>query len=459
MKALLFAVLTTATFMMSSGAQAFCGFYVSKAGADLFNQASKVVLARSEGRTVITMANDFQGDMKEFAIVTPVPTVLEEGQVNITENRIIDHLDSYTAPRLVEYFDPNPCENRLYMLKSMGAAGGMAEMAMLEDAPPAPQDLGVTIEAEYTVGEYDIVILSAEQNDGLLTYLNQQGYKLPAGAKDILGSYIKQDMKFFLAKVNLEEQAKSGYTYLRPIQVAFESEKFALPIRLGTLNAKGDQDLVLYTLTQNGRVESTNYRTVKIPTGQSIPTYVKDEFDDFYVSMFDRIAEKENNKVLFLEYAWDMNWCDPCAADPVPNKDLRTLGAWWVDSAADKRGNIRPAMAPPSQAANVYVTRLHARYNAQTFPEDIMLHETNDRENFQGRYVLNHAYKGAASCKAGQEYFASLPQRHEKEAQELAKLTGWDINAVREKMRAAGASLTDGPVKPPQVWWKDIWSK
>ena len=45
-------------------------------------------------------------------------------------------------------------------------------------------------------------------------------------------------MRFFVAKVNLAEQAKLGFTYLRPLQVAYESPKFMLPIRLGMVNAE-----------------------------------------------------------------------------------------------------------------------------------------------------------------------------------------------------------------------------
>ena len=46
-------------------AQAFCGFYVAKADAKLFNEASKVVIARHDGKTVITMVNDYIGDPRE----------------------------------------------------------------------------------------------------------------------------------------------------------------------------------------------------------------------------------------------------------------------------------------------------------------------------------------------------------------------------------------------------------
>src|SRR5438128_11034840 len=95
-------------------ALAFCGFYVAKADTKLFNQASQVVLARQEDKTVLTMANDFRGDPKEFAIVVPVPTVLQRDQINVGDRAVLQHLDVYSAPRLVEYYDPNPCDVARY---------------------------------------------------------------------------------------------------------------------------------------------------------------------------------------------------------------------------------------------------------------------------------------------------------------------------------------------------------
>src|SRR5262245_77092 len=138
--------------------------------------------------------------------------------------------------------------------------------------------LGVKIEAEYTVGEYDILILSATQSDGLATWLTESGYKIPAGAAPVLGSYIKQNMKFFVARVNLSEQSRLGYRYLRAIQVNYATHKFMLPIRLGTVNADGPQDMIVLMLTEKGRVETTNYRTVKVPSDVEIPTFTKSDF-------------------------------------------------------------------------------------------------------------------------------------------------------------------------------------
>jgi len=435
-------------------ANAFCGFYVAKADARLFNKASQVVLVRDQDRTVLTMANDYKGDPREFAIVVPVPTFLERGQIHVGDRGVIEHLDAYSAPRLVEYFDEDPCQ-MVMLERAAKAAAPMSSAVRREERDKA---LGVTVEATYTVGEYDIVILSAEQSEGLETWLRENGYRIPDGAAPVLGSYIGQGMRFFVAKVNLEERLKLGFSYLRPLQVAYESPKFMLPIRLGTLNADGPQDLLIYALTRNGRVETTNYRTVRLPTGMEIPAYVKGEFADFYRAMFDEQVKRENMTAVFLEYAWDMNWCDPCAADPLSDEELRQLGVFWQVTDAEPQGVFSPTDPAKSivlpQARNVFVTRLHVRYTAEKFPEDLVLQETADRENFQGRYVLRHPWEGEGTCAAAEQYRRSLPQRRNQEAQTLASLTGWNVNHIRSKMGLNAVEQTDGG-----KWWEKLWKE
>jgi hypothetical protein len=434
-----------ATLVLATGVKAafgFCGFYVAKADTRLFNKASQVALVRLDDKTVMTMANDFRGDPKEFAIVIPVPTFLERDQIHVGDKALLDHLDAYSAPRLVEYFDEDPCVRRDLLQAMPAAAAGQA----YKEA--RAKSLGVTVEARYTIGEYDILILSAKESTGLETWLTQNGYRIPPGASAVLGSYIKQGMRFFVAKVNLKEQAKLGFQYLRPLQVAYESPRFMLPIRLGMVNADGTQELFVYALTRKGRVETTNYRTVKLPSDVELPVYLKDQgdFGRFYKAMFSREVQREDTRALFLEYAWDMNWCDPCAARPLSGDELRALGVFWVDSDRSSAMSATP---------NVFVTRLHVRYDNAHFPEDLVFQETADRTNFQGRYILRHAWTGGETCAAADTYQRALRDRHEQEAQRLASLTGWDISDIRRKM---GAGQAAGPQSDPN-WWERIWKK
>ena len=433
-------------------ARAFCGFYVGKADSNLFNHASQVVMVRHGDKSVLSLMNDYEGAPSDFALVVPVPQVLHKEQIHIGDREIFKKLDEYSSPRLVEYFDPNPCEVMRPMTESGSSpafAPAIAGMMMKNGG----RSLGVTVEAQYTVGEYDIVILSAKQSDGLETWLQENGYKVPLGAHRALEPYIRQDMKFFVAKVNLKEHQASGLSYLRPIQFAFESRKFMLPIRLGMINAQGPQDLIVYALTENGRVEATNYRTEKPPTGENLPEYVQPKFQDFYKAMFSKQVDDNAMKAVFTEYVWNMGWCDPCAGPPLSREELRSLGVFWLDERAQgpnamlyRRGPVFGGGAMP-----VTLTRLHVRYSADSFPEDLAFQETGDQENYQARYVLQHPWKGSAdACPAAGNYFRQVRERENREAQTLADLTGWDLGGIMKNV-----GLSEAPSQRP--WWKGLW--
>ena len=156
---------------------------MARGDAKLFNHASKVVMVRDGDRTVLTMSNDYSGEPDEFAMVVPVPTLLDKGQIHVGDRAVLDHLDAYSAPRLVEYFDPDPCRQFAMEEGLRKMAPQASGMAMDRAGAARARSLGVTIEARYTVGEYDILILSAKQSGGLETWLVENGYTVPMGAR------------------------------------------------------------------------------------------------------------------------------------------------------------------------------------------------------------------------------------------------------------------------------------
>jgi len=369
----------------------------------------------------------------------PVPHVLQREQIHVGDKKLFERVDAYSAPRLAEYHDDDPCMRRQLEMDRQLKAVSPASVAMDQESARR-RGLGVTVEASYQIGEYDILILGATQSDGLEAWLLQNGYRIPKNASRALKPYIRQKMKFFVAKVNLKEQSRTGLSFLRPLQFAFESEKFMLPLRLGMVNGSGAQDLIAYVMTRNGRVESTNYRTVKLPANMDVPVYIRDDFTRFYKAMFEHQARAEDYRVVFTEYFWDMSWCDPCAADPLSPEEMRAAGVFWLGEDAQRGRGGSPVM----------LTRLHVRYTPDTFPEDLMFQETNDRGNFQARYVLRHAWPGSPdACPEAKLYFERVAQRQTKEAQVLAELTGWDLNRIRSKMELQPVAR--------QEWWKGLW--
>jgi hypothetical protein len=405
----------------------FCGFFVAQAGAKLFNKTSQVIIARDGNNTVLTMANDFQGQVKDFAMVIPVPVVLRRQDVRIIDYKLFERFDAYSAPRLAEYYDSNPCENWEDMAYAADDWGG-AEAAGMDDAGDMERNRQpkVKIEAQFDVEEYKIIILSATESKALEVWLKQNGYAIPDNAREVLEPYIKSNLKFFVVKVDAAKYAGQGFTQLRPLQIRYVSERFMLPIRLGMANAKDYQDLVVYALTRDGRAETVNYPIAKLPTDVEIPVAYRapELFFDLYKKVYEYRWEKEGRNKVMLEYAWDVSMpqtmkCDPCASPPLELADLLMGGADWLLADANQP---------------VFFTRLHARYTRALYPEDFFFQTTDNREHYQVRWVIHNAATGDLTCSEGKDYLKERRQREKQWAVNLAALQG-KMDALPEDLR------------------------
>jgi hypothetical protein len=475
------------SFWNTPPAWAFCGFFVAKADAKVYNSSSRVIIARNENRSIFMMANDFKGDVQDFARIVPIPVIPKREQVRIGDKELVEQLDAFTAPRLVQYYDnvdalwDNEVAGYLFLGLILGGISlvialivlsyrskrlgeflivlfllGLLTAAVLPSLLPQynkgnpnrhpASALNVTVEDQFTVGEYDITILSAEQSNDLTTWLIQNGYKITANAQSMLQDYIKQGMKFFVVKVNLEAFEKEGFGFLRPIVLDYESPKFMLPIRLGTLNATADQDLIIHILSPTSYAEVANYRTVLIPTdaksgrtkpsGEELPAFIQEEFGKFYETVFQREYEREGKNVAFLEYAGSlaidnsgMAKCDPCTLPPEGITKIQEL------------------LKAEGLANFPYITRLHVRYTQEKFPKDLVFKEVSENELLAkvrnaGKYFLNRAsvvFQGRYVIRRPQDSASGVAKwrygRWKNQwAKNVVKLTGWDIKELRKKM-------------------------
>ncbi len=399
-----------ASLLIPRSAGAFCGFYVSGATGELYNNATQVVLMREGTRTVLSMANNYQGPPSDFAMVVPVPVILQKENVKTLPAELFKKVDGMAAPRLVEYWEQDPCSP---VLEGLGLAGaGFGGGGIGRGMGLGAGKLGVKIEAQFEVGEYEVVILSAKDSTGLDAWLRQEKYNIPQDAEPVLKPYVQAGMKFFVAKVNIAKVKKEGNrTMLSPLRFHYDSEKFELPVRLGLLNSSGKQDLLIHILARGKRYEVANYRNVTIPTNLDVGEITKEQFATFYAALFDQTLEK-NPKAVVTEYAWDASTCDPCPGPTLSSRDFTTLGDDVLPRKDDSERIGRGGFV---------LTRLHARYSKDTLGDDLIFKEappiTGGREvrrdgkaleqgaspgasnNFQGRYAIRHPWKGPVACK------------------------------------------------------------
>lgn len=405
----------------TTASEAFCGFYVGGADTKLFNNATMVVLMRDGQRTVLSMQNNYQGPPSNFAMVVPVPVVLQKENVKTLPAALFDKLDKLASPRLVEYWEQDPCyvpPPVKYAPRSMTKPRPSPSPM---SSPPKPH--GVTVEAQFEVGEYEIVILSARDATGLDAWLRENKYNIPVGAEPVLKPYVQQGMKFFVAKVNAKKvRFENNQAQLSPLRFHYDTDHFALPVRLGMLNSGGTQDLIVHILAANQRYEVANYDNVTIPTNFDVKPATANRFGEFYAALFDATL-KQNPKSVVTEYAWQATSCDPCPGPVMGAQDFATLG-----------GDVLPSMSSPANdtnprgrrmnwsPANTFVlTRLHARYDKNALGEDLVFrkakpivggreqHGSNGKletsamessfNNFQGRYAIRHAWKGPIRCQ------------------------------------------------------------
>ncbi|MGH7295147.1 MAG: DUF2330 domain-containing protein, partial [Polyangiaceae bacterium] len=403
---------------------------MSGAEGKLMNDATQVVLMRDGTRTVLSMQNDYQGPPQDFAMVIPVPVVLQKENVKTLTRAVFDHVDQLTAPRLVEYWEQDPCPRPMRGGRGWGAGHGAIYPMAAPSSAMRDRRAEVKIEAQFSVGEYDIVVLSATDSTALDTWLHQNGYKIPAGAEPYLRPYVQMGMKFFVAKVDVAkvkfERIGNGpeHAVLSPLRFHFDSDAFDLPIRLGLINSAGTQDLVVTILARNQRYEVANYDNVAIPTNIDVSNATRNEFGAFYTTLFDQTLAKHPRAVV-TEYSWQTTSCDPCPTPPLSDAELLTLGADVLPSIAPPPppGGGAPIIAPrmrPGSLNDFVVTRLHARYSKEALGDDLFFRaappivggreflksdgrleqgaRSDANNNFQARYVIRHPWTGPIAC-------------------------------------------------------------
>ncbi len=477
------------TPLHSNEVDAFCGFYVAGADSGLYNNATMVVLMRDGTRTVLSMQNNYQGPPQDFAMIVPVPVVLKKADVKVLAPAVFDRVDRLAAPRLVEYWEQDPCQpwgEERYEKSSV-----MDDGAVEKKTKEGGKSHGVTIEAQFEVGEYQVVVLSAKDSTGLDNWLKQEKYNIPAGAEPLLRPYVQSGSKFFVAKVDAKKVTfgANGQAMLSPLRFHYDTPEFALPVRLGLINAPdgqgAKQDLIVHILGRGQRYQLANYPNVTIPTNLEVKDETREHFGEFYASLFDHVLAN-NPKAIVTEYAWTANSCDPCPEEPLNLGELITLGVDVLPAYAQSFGKGKQISDDMqwSVPGEFVLTRLHARYDATSLGEDLVfeaappivggrefLKDANQLEqgaveepggwnNFQARYIIRHAWQGAIECKEPQRGIWGGPwpdvqaSGQPAVAQDLAfvardaQLSSYVTESAKQELERSVGKLPVGPSEP-----------
>lgn len=394
MRSTLLAALCAALIPASAGA--FCGFYAGGGGAELFNNATQVVLMREGTKTVLSMQNNYQGPAEKFALVIPVPVVLRQEDVKTLPADVFERIDQLDAPRLVEYWEQDPCDPG-----KNGATfvdlDGTFHATLIDDIPVDSFSKSKKIKTKFSVAEYDFVMLSATESSELEKWLRENNYNIPEEAESFLRPYVDAGMKFLVVKINPKwiSSHKKQLT-LPPIRISYDAETFSLPVRLGLLNSSGTQDLIIHILAKE-QYKVENYKNVTVPANLELIGTVRHVFPSFYVSLFDDTLNMNPGSVV-TEYVWPAFICNNCPrVGALGINDFLSLGGDVVFHAEEKE-RVR-------WIANEWkLTRLHARYSKESLGDDFIFTTATPANSFEGVYSVHYPWNRKIRCKTPQRW-------------------------------------------------------
>ncbi len=343
-----------------SQAYALCGVFVSQTNADkLINEATQVVLFREGIHTSVTMRNNYKGPTEDFAMLVPVPQVLEEYQIEAVDHQLMDILMTYTSPHIVELEEAHSCDKP--------GPRKQAEIMSHRGGEFRTPEHGVRVLNEMQVEEYDIKILQAKRSHGLIKWLRKHKYKIPKGGKKILRGYINTGMYFIVVKINADKVKfdADGRARLTPLKFSYTSEEFSLPVRLGLLNADGPQDLLIHIISPDGRFESSNYRTGIIPTNLIVDKAIYTHFAAFYEELFTHALDTQKAQLVTEFVSTPVKQrCWPCTIPNITPVNMLII-LWQFVDAAPKQKDVVSYVATHNNLIH-YDSRDSKNQNART---------------------------------------------------------------------------------------------
>lgn len=382
-------------------AHAFCGTYVSTDAGAVVNHDSQVVVAIENGRTVLTLANDFEGAVADFGLVIPLPGTVTAADVSVVDRAALDRIDAYTAPRTVRY----SCSDVVWVPGdsggwvdygpggSSGCGGSSDEPATFEQQSSADSGAyqggglgsstfaGGTTAERFTAGEYELALVDATGVGSLDAWLADNGFDLPTGARALIAEAIGGGARFLVARVSAESLAGAeARSWLSPIQVRYAGEEVVLPVRLGATAAGGQQDILVYGITTMaaGALAVANYPSVPVEEdcilGDSDGDGAFDDLGTGYEALFDlshTAADRGGRAGWTLEFNSPQGVCDPLPPDgPIESSTLVALGfEGGVDNANLARIHLRGQPGEIDQDLVLYASGF-TRYWQQAYIED-----------------------------------------------------------------------------------------
>jgi hypothetical protein len=226
----------------------------------------------------------YQGPPTEFAWIVPVSDAPE---LFVSNDALFNVLQGFTRPTFDLWYEATG-ECQVWMWDDAVNANGLP-------SPPPPNEGGeVTVVSQQQVGPYDTVVLTANDEGALITWLQDNGYQIPDALESVLAPYVANRRHF----VALRLSSGNDTGDLVPLGMRYPGTQPSIPIQLTSVAATPDMQLVTYVLG-DARAVPTNYLHVELNEA-AIDWF---SYGTNYLDVLSRAADEAGGHAFATEFA------------------------------------------------------------------------------------------------------------------------------------------------------------
>lgn len=227
--------------LLTAPAHACGGFFCDNVDPVVQRAERILFLEEDAGDWTTFVEVQFEGPPSEFAWVVPIPMALDpQTEIDIAPAGLFDDLEAATAPR---FEDPSAGAADVAYIGAGCSCYGPWEPGFW-GADFAPDTSGVDVVGEAVVGPYDLEVITAEEADNLVSWLQGEGYQIPFSAVAAIDHYVQQDYAFLGLK--LLPDTPSGP--IDTLVLRCGAEQPLVPLVLTSVAAAPDMEIVAYVL-------------------------------------------------------------------------------------------------------------------------------------------------------------------------------------------------------------------
>jgi hypothetical protein len=222
-------------------------------------RGENILFVVGDGTVEAHVQIQYAGDPEQFAWIVPVMAVpeIEAGSEQLFQNML-----AATVPTFQLTTNNEDCggeavgcaaeDARVAADGLFGSAGGTDSADDGENGDP-------DVVASGTAGAFEYAVLEGGTVDGVVAWLEDNGYAQDDDAPPILGEYLQEGFLFAAFKL----QAGTGADEIHPVVIRYVGTEPCVPIRLTRIAADPDMAIRAFFLGE-ARAAPTNYRSVEI---------------------------------------------------------------------------------------------------------------------------------------------------------------------------------------------------